>query len=254
MRLKIFSAGLFFFLVQIFVASAQETGCVKCHDQLMRGKVIHIVVRYRIGCSFCHSGIIASSVPHKRTNTREKGLIALQPDICYNCHDKGMFTKKDVHAALGMGCTGCHNPHSSDNPKLLVSGQPDICYNCHDKAGFSKKTIHSPVAAGMCLSCHTPHASDQMALLMKKPFLVCLDCHGDVLTKSHLNIDSTSARHPLGEPVKKPSGEKEFGNPAQKDKPFYCGSCHDPHSTDTPHLFMFNAQSPKDLCKNCHAK
>jgi predicted CXXCH cytochrome family protein len=41
-------------------------------------------------------------------------------------------------------------------------------------------------------------------------------------------------------------------NPAQLDKPFYCGSCHDPHSTNTLNLLRFNAQSAQDLCKNRH--
>jgi predicted CXXCH cytochrome family protein len=35
-------------------------------------------------------------------------------------------------------------------------------------------------------------------------------------------------------------------------KPFYCGSCHNPHSTDSPLLFRFNAKSQTELCINCH--
>jgi predicted CXXCH cytochrome family protein len=197
-----------------------------------------------MGCTSCHN-------PHS-TDTA-KLLVTDQPDVCYNCHDKAMFSKKIVHAAIGMGCTGCHNPHSTDTAKLLVTDQPGVCYNCHDKGMFGKKVVHAAVGMG-CTGCHNPHSSDDMALLVKKPVLVCLECHGDVMNKPHMDTGSTSARHPLGDTVKKWWGEKKLSNPAQLDKPFYCGSCHDPHSADTPKLFRFNAQSPKELCANCHKK
>jgi len=58
----------------------------------------------RIGCTSCHN-------PHSKDTP--KLLISDQPDVCTTCHDKAMFTKEDVHAALAMGCTICHSPHSS---------------------------------------------------------------------------------------------------------------------------------------------
>jgi len=172
--------------------------------------------------------------------------------VCYTCHDKGMFSKKEVHAAIGMGCTSCHNPHSTDTAKLLTADQPEVCYTCHDKGMFTKKTVHSPVAAGMCLSCHSAHASDEMALLLKKPVDVCLECHADVPAKAHGDALSSAGRHPLSGPTMTLEGESVPPDPAQPGKPFYCGSCHSPHSTDTPHLFLYGARSSKDLCKHCH--
>ena len=245
MRSILVYAGLFFFLAQAFAASAQEANCVRCHKKIVKGKVLHAALETNIRCRVCHAGIIAKYRPHKKSNTGDKGLIATQPELCYSCHDKALFTRKDVHAALGMGCTGCHNPHSTDTAKLLVSSQPELCYTCHDKAMFTRKSVHAAVGMG-CTGCHNPHASDEMALLVKKPVSVCLECHGDVMNKPHMDIGSPSARHPLGDTVKK------LSNPAQLDKPFYCGSCHDPHSTDTPKLLRFNAQSAQDLCRNCH--
>src|SRR5208337_3897046 len=137
MRVKIFFAYLFISLVPVFVASAEEAGCVKCHKQLLKGKVVHSAAAMnQIGCSFCHSGILASRVPHGRSNIIDHGLRALQPALRYECHNRDTFKKKDVHPALGMGCTTCHNPHSTDTQKLLVAEQPDLCYNCHDKGMF----------------------------------------------------------------------------------------------------------------------
>lgn len=252
MRAIFVSAATVFLLAVPPAASAQEERCVKCHEQFVKGAVLHPALVSRTGCRVCHSAIIARSVPHKQSNTIAKGLIATQPDVCYGCHDKGMFSKQNVHGALGAGCTGCHDPHSSENAKLLVSAQPDLCYGCHDKTGFSKNTIHAPVAMGMCLSCHTPHSSDGMALLVKNAVTLCLECHADAVKKQHIDAGSSSLRHPLGETVKTKEGERELKNPALPDKPFYCGSCHNPHSTNTPTLFEFNARSAGDLCTHCH--
>ena len=149
-----------------------------------------------------------------------------------------MFSKKNVHPAVGMGCTGCHNPHSSKNEKLLKSKLPSLCFTCHEKAGFTGKTVHPPVAAGECMTCHTPHASDEMALLLNKPLEVCLMCHGD--------IGALAALSQLQAP--------ERQDPTRPGKPFYCGSCHNPHSTDGPRLLNFKARSSKEFCLNCHMK
>jgi predicted CXXCH cytochrome family protein len=343
MRLKIFYAGLFFFFALALTAPAQEENCVRCHKKLIKGKVLHGALAANIGCRVCHAGIIAKYRPHKMSNTRDKGLMATLPDLCYSCHDKAMFTKKDVHAALGMGCTGCHNPHSTNTAKLLVSDQPGVCYTCHDKAKFTKKAVHAALGMGCttchnphstdraklldseqpdmcytchdkakftkkavhaalgmgcttchnphstdrakllvsdqpgvcyschdktmftkkhvhaalgmgCTTCHTPHSSDEMALLVKNPVLVCLECHADAMNKPHMDISSSAAGHPLADTKKNWLRDVKLRNPAQPDKPFYCGSCHNPHSADTPKLFRFNAQSPKELCANCHKK
>lgn len=287
-------------------ADAEAVGCLMCHGQLSKEKVVHAAVQ--MGCPTCHTGIDANDVPHKKLNTISKGLSSEQPDICYGCHDKAKFQKKTVHAAVGMGCTGCHNPHSSKNEKLLVADLPDLCFNCHDKASimnksvvhppvaggmclschnphssdnkklllaeapglcynchdkgmFSKKNVHSPVAGGMCLSCHSPHATDEMALLQKRPMAVCLDCHPDVVKKRHVTAES---KHPLGSLKKKDDkksdkkpGKKERGpltDPARAGKEFYCGSCHNPHSSDAKRLMRYKANTPFELCINCHKK
>ena len=268
------------------LASAAEIDCLKCHGKLTKEKVQHAAVA--MGCPTCHSGINASTTPHKKSGKIANGLSSDQPDLCYGCHDKALFSKKTVHAAVGMGCTGCHNPHSSKNAKLLISDQPDLCYGCHDKALFSKKNvhaavgmgctgchdphstdnpkllksnppelcytchdksefgkknIHSPVAGGMCLACHTPHSSDNMAILVKEPLQVCLDCHGDIESKPHA-IKSRSTGHPIGKKDKK--------DPKRPDKKFYCGSCHNPHSSDSMKLFRYPAKTNMGICINCH--
>ncbi len=243
-------------------ASAQEIDCLKCHAKLKSGRVVHPALD--MGCPTCHTGIDAKTVPHKKTNKTPRGLSGEQPDLCYGCHDKAMFSKKNMHAAVDMGCTGCHNPHSSKNAKLLVAEVPDLCFSCHDKSEFTKKIAHAPVAGGMCLSCHTPHSSDQMALLLKAPLEVCLECHPDVPKKPHAIRVFSGGPHPVGMPKialkkeNKEKAEKEVKeermpmDPSRPGKVFYCGSCHNPHSTSVPHLFRFNATSTMGLCSHCH--
>jgi predicted CXXCH cytochrome family protein len=251
-------------------ASAADIDCLKCHSKLTKGSVLHAAVS--MGCTTCHTGIDAKTVPHKKSGAAGHGLSANQPDLCYGCHAKEAFEKKHIHAALGTGCTSCHNPHSSNTAKLLLSDAPDLCYTCHDKKLFSKKTAHAPVAGGMCLTCHVPHASDEVALLTNKPYELCLTCHAEIADKPHALAGFGVKKHPIG-PIKKPMQVKRkkkraaqelasapsttpiiIMDPARPDREFYCGSCHDPHSTDSPKLFRFNAKSDMDICTNCHKK
>jgi predicted CXXCH cytochrome family protein len=251
MKPVLFCSILFCSLLLPAPLLSAEKPCLACHEKLTKGAVVHAALP--MGCETCHSAIDARTVPHKKKTGVTKGLSAEQPALCYGCHDQAQFTKKTVHAALGMGCTACHNPHSSNNAKLLLGTVPDLCFTCHDKASFTRKNVHAPVAGGMCLACHAPHSSEHMALLLKKPYELCLDCHGDVIKKPHAVSGFSSGRHPLGEPrLTKTGEEKARKDPARPGKPFYCGSCHDPHSSDSPTLFRFNAKSSMGLCVNCH--
>ncbi len=209
--------------------------CQKCHEKLLKEKIVHPAIA--MGCEACHTNIDASTVPHKNTGKIAHGLSSDQPTLCYGCHDSSLFTKKDVHPALSMGCTVCHNPHSSAYAKLLVAQPPELCFTCHDKAGFTNKlNNHLPVAQGKCLICHTPHSSDEMALLLKKPMDVCLGCHENITHGGHNTM----------------TPGKELQDPLRPGKPFYCGTCHNPHGSNGVLMFRFDAQSAKSLCEHCH--
>jgi predicted CXXCH cytochrome family protein len=287
LRLSAFILVFAALLLTRSASAAAEINCLKCHSKLAKEKFQHPAIA--MGCPTCHTDLDASTVPHKKTGKIDKGLSAEQPELCYGCHDKSLFSKKTVHAAVGMGCTGCHNPHSSKNEKLLIANQPDLCYGCHDKslfakknvhpavdmgctgchnphstdtakllkseppdlcfachdkAEFSRKNVHAPVAGGMCLACHTPHSSENMALLLQEPIKVCLECHGDVEKKPHAIRGIAGAGHPLGKKDKK--------DPKRPDKKFYCGSCHNPHSSDSMRLFRYPAKAIMGICVNCH--
>lgn len=177
---------------------------------------------------------------------------------CLSCHE-ALSKGKVVHAALKEGCPTCHGgidarvvPHGKTNdlPKGLSSKQPGLCFDCHDKGEFGKKKVHDPVAEGSCTTCHNPHASEFVALLTKEPIRVCLECHSEVRKKPHAVTGFGSAGHPIGLLRR---GQKDFADdPARKGRKFYCGSCHNPHSSDFGRLFRYPAKLTYDLCTQCH--
>ncbi|HWR71833.1 MAG TPA: cytochrome c3 family protein, partial [Nitrospirota bacterium] len=89
--------------------SSSGQSCADCHADLTADKTAHAAVA--MGCESCHTAIDPSDVPHKIKNNIKRGLSAEQPDLCFSCHDKAQFSKQNVHAAVSMGCTSCHNPH-----------------------------------------------------------------------------------------------------------------------------------------------
>jgi predicted CXXCH cytochrome family protein len=248
--LALFLLPVFLFQFVLFslssISVAEKVNCLKCHRKTTKGKFVHQALA--MGCPACHTAINARSVPHKKTNTLARGLSAEQPELCYGCHDQGMFTKKTVHPAVSMGCTGCHNPHASKNAKLLKAKPPALCFTCHDKTGFTRKFVHQPVVSGDCMTCHSPHSTDEMALLLNKPAAVCLQCHPDAVHGQH----APSRQLPVSEQAAGRTIIPELQDPLRQDKPFYCGSCHTPHSADNSSLFRFEAKSSRELCIHCH--
>ncbi len=221
----------------------QPVNCLDCHSDLAPEKGAHPAVA--MGCATCHTGIDASDVPHKITNKIAKGLSAEQPDLCYGCHDKSMFDKKVVHAAVGMGCTGCHNPHASKYQKLLVADVPALCYTCHEKGIFTKKTVHPPVESGMCTTCHSPHASNDVALLLNPVNKLCGACHEKQSSGRHVMSGfGLGDDHPV----------KGKADPSKPGRELSCISCHNPHATSGKTLFANDAATPAELCLLCHKK
>jgi predicted CXXCH cytochrome family protein len=243
-RMKtIFALSILFLLFLSSRASSTEIDCLQCHEELTKGKSVHAAVS--MGCTTCHTAVDARDIPHKMTTKTPKGLSAEQPDLCYGCHDKSLFNKKFVHAAIGMGCTGCHNPHASKYAKLLTSEPPDLCYACHDKGMFTKKNVHPPVAAGQCTACHAPHSSGMASLLEKPVDELCSTCHDGKSSGKHILAGyGLGDRHPTrGRP-----------DPARPGKELSCTSCHSPHSSYGKFLFPDEAVHSDNLCLICHRK
>jgi predicted CXXCH cytochrome family protein len=224
-------------------AGAAEIDCLQCHEDLTKGKSVHAAVS--MGCTTCHSAVDARDIPHTIKNKIARGLSSAQPGLCYDCHDSSSFKKKEIHGALGLGCTICHNPHSSRQDKLLRAALPDVCYACHDSAPFTRKHVHPPVAGGQCTTCHFPHASDTASLLQQPAPELCAMCHDDRSSGRHILAGyGLGDRHPAG----------GIPDPSAPGKTISCVSCHTPHSSIGRYLFIDKASKSGNLCLECHRK
>ena len=222
--------------------------CLGCHDDLTEEKVVHMAVKN--GCLDCHSNLDASVRPHKNNGKFPHGLDAAQPALCLTCHSKLVANKKMTHAAVGMGCTGCHEPHSSKNAKLLKAAAPALCFKCHDKEDFEGKFVHGPVKSGQCLTCHQPHASDNQGLLKKDRAQMCLDCHDEVKEAPHMIAGFSRKGHPIGDEKR----AKPVADPMREGKLFYCASCHEPHRSNFEKLRRIDPKLGMLACQKCHEK
>lgn len=115
--------------------------CQSCHDGIGAKKNVHAAIG-RFGCTACHD-------PHG--SNEDTLLKAAGTRLCLTCHAKitgeHIFVSFDgkLHpmegkpdpsrAGKALSCVSCHDPHSSNHPKLWRSGQTkmDVCTRCHAK-------------------------------------------------------------------------------------------------------------------------
>ena len=140
---------------EYLLKASQPQLCYSCHaDQKSQFNmpIHHKVNEGLIKCTDCHDTHGTFNVVNLR-NTADMNA------ICTKCHTdvRGPFTFE--HAPVrAEGCTTCHTPHGTQNPRLL--NMPSIATLCNQ--------CHSPVSAGgvhgldagsttvtPCVTCHT---------------------------------------------------------------------------------------------------
>ncbi|TSK05085.1 MAG: cytochrome C [Geobacter sp.] len=178
--------------------------CVKCHKdigkKLATVKVPHKPVGEGKLCGNCHTAHFSQS----------KGLLSAvdEKTACLACHStsklgnpplsdiaKELEGKRNLHGPIASGrCSGCHDPHGSDHPRILKGNYSTdfyvpfrldsygLCLSCHDKnlLQFQKTTIYTKFRNGdrnlhylhvsgpkgrSCRACHEPHASTGKKLI-----------------------------------------------------------------------------------------
>ncbi|MBI5477915.1 MAG: cytochrome c3 family protein, partial [Deltaproteobacteria bacterium] len=204
-------------------ATYSDSGCAKCHAGLTKKQFRHSIFKDG-ACGDCH---VPSERPGACKEPVGKGWTLRQPDpaLCVKCHDK-LQHKTPLHKTIEVrGCSGCHDPHSSDLKNELRAPVSTLCYRCHARQDTMVGT-HPPVLRRECLTCHDPHSGQAKPLLKAEPNALCADCH---------KADQVL---PAGEPHE----------PVTKGR---CIECHAPHSSSSGSLLV---ASGKELCLTCHEK
>jgi predicted CXXCH cytochrome family protein len=222
--------------------------CISCHNLPLKRYAHDPFAKEQ--CTVCH-------FPHQSTT---KGLLrgGEGRDHCLTCHP-GVRQKLALqpfggHEPTLQVCTSCHNPHSTDFPRLLNASIHDNCVSCHKEQDEKIRLAH--VQHGViydeksCANCHDPHGSAFDHLLADSEEHVCLRCHNRAIQtkdgRTLANMKPILAEPYLHGPVK--------GG--------YCSGCHNAHGAKYANLLRepfpdrFYADfKVKDygLCFMCHS-
>jgi predicted CXXCH cytochrome family protein len=264
--------------------SLQEAAIKKICSQYQDPKTIEPLKKYREpamekGCVACHLDC-DKLTPAEQKEPPDHFLKAKEPEVCLECHassGKDLGPAHD-HQPLGKSkCTGCHDPHSSDTPKLLLKSShgpyaarlcsschpapvdgkvglkaanaDTLCYDCHSNfkaemagAGSRHKLLSQSNRA--CMECHDPHAANHEYHLKKPAQELCVSCHDEPPAQ-------TAKKDPL--PLTAEGTDRQYlklsskfaHEPAKKS----CLICHDAHASQFPQELRV---SMRDLCMGCH--
>jgi len=264
-----------------------KDGCSKYQDP----KTIDMQKKYKEpamekGCTTCHLDCNLLPTGNQQESS-DYYLKAKEPALCLECHTASKKDLAPAHDNQPLGnskCSGCHDPHSSNIPKLLrefshgpykarlcsachpapVDGKVQLaaadvnqlCYDCH--TGFKEemegtKSRHKLLSQSnrSCMDCHDPHAANQDYVLKKPIQDLCLGCHIETPNKT------TPGAMPSQEATNTSKGSddnntqylklssKYVHEPARKS----CVLCHDAHGSEFPK----ELRAPeRDLCMDCH--
>lgn len=200
-----------------FSVSAEE-GCVSlhCHSGMLKASNLHAPVHT---CLVCHT---MTGQKHPLKGKRTTSIVMDIPNLCNNCHPKE-DNIKNLHLPFKNGmCTGCHNPHESNERSLLKQPPAILCTGCHPDL-LTGKLLHGP-ASSDCLFCHKAHSSENPKILSIKEPDVCLNCHNEISEEF----------------------KKRSIHPALFSG---CSSCHNPHSSE---FRKFLRTEGEKLCFTCH--
>jgi predicted CXXCH cytochrome family protein len=198
--------------------------CTNCHDPHSAPSKFMLSKDVPEACYSCHKdkkGVIEGApVQHAAVTEGKKCLNCHSPhmsdvaqllkkptlDICISCHDKQLKTPEgiklinmkqllstniDHHGPIRQkDCSGCHDPHGSQNFRILHNSYPStfyapfeienytLCFNCHEKrmvldeetstltnfrngnTNLHFKHVNKKIKGRTCRACHETHASN----------------------------------------------------------------------------------------------
>jgi predicted CXXCH cytochrome family protein len=179
------------------------------------------------------------------------------PAHCLSCHEDTklrLVNSTVAHEPVLEDCTTCHQPHTSDSPRLLDAPIRDNCISCHPQVGDEIQLAKMPHGAvtddRSCANCHDPHASNVDRLLIMRQTELCLTCHDKPIDAGGGRVVASVAAD-----MRAPflHGPVEAGD---------CGGCHDSHGGK--HVNLLHQPFPDrfyapfnlanyGLCFECHS-
>lgn len=199
-------------------------------------------------CRECHA-----RVPDRGKTPAAEVLAGLGKDpvaLCRDCHpsaeashhpvvektDRKLPEGLPLSASGDVICSTCHDVHLKTGEAYLLRGfdtgryavRIDMCLDCHGRAFNAINPHRAEAKSGKCYTCHTirPGPTDSAGTVEVKEKIgqVCDFCH-NVREKAHpANADPLQKLPP--------------GLPRDKRGGVTCGTCHDPHGTDTTLHFL----------------
>jgi predicted CXXCH cytochrome family protein len=147
----------------------EPTLCGQCHQREInefRHNSHHPVPEGRMVCSDCHD-VHPSRNAQKQTGSHTR--LRTAGDKCVGCHGETAgpfaFEHDPVAGWTGEGCTECHRPHGSHNPRLLEAFSRGLCNRCHT----DKANNHNPGHTCWDVGCHVAlHGSNTDPNLLRR--------------------------------------------------------------------------------------
>lgn len=154
--------------------AAQPALCYQCHTETraeFSRPFRHRVNEGLVKCSDCHN-------VHGGFLPRQLHASAAQDQVCFKCHTekRGPFVFEHVPVKT-EGCTSCHMPHGSTNPRLMrVSSVNLLCLQCHTLA-LSNVPSQPPIGPAhnqaqkyqACTMCHMSIHGSNFSEVFFKP-------------------------------------------------------------------------------------
>jgi DmsE family decaheme c-type cytochrome len=209
--------------------------CYRCHagmsNQQQTASAHQICGAAGFDCTTCHD-------PHGKIRLESR------TDLCLKCHNNSsptMAWHSSTHAAFGVACADCHNPHPNSFVQQVVAiqhtnidrprrspmsvSEPHVCYRCHaDVYAQNSMPSHHPIKEGkmVCSDCHDAHGQTEGNLKEPTVNMVCYRCHAEK------------------------QGPFAYEHPPVTEN---CAICHNPHGTVANNLLH---QPATFLCLRCH--
>jgi DmsE family decaheme c-type cytochrome len=156
---------------QFLLKAKQPELCYGCHlevKQQFSRTFHHRVNEGLVKCSDCHN-------QHGGFQARQLRTTSADDMVCFKCHTEKAGPFVYEHPVVKTeGCTSCHTPHGSSNPRLLKRSQVNLlCLECHsltvDSGAPAIPTFHNQAQKYQaCTMCHTSiHGSNTSSVFFK---------------------------------------------------------------------------------------